>query len=89
VLLCSVWFALFADSTAAESLFWWELPPAETFVAVWVEAAEAFALCCVGAFWTIVCDCPPLPASPLCVAVAFWLVLLSFWADDEALEELV
>jgi hypothetical protein len=65
------------------------LPPEATFVADWVDVAEAVAVCCVGAFWTIVCDCPPLPSPPLCVAVAVCVVLLSFCADDEALEELV
>jgi hypothetical protein len=88
VLFCSVWFALFADATAAEALFWFALPPAETFVADWFDVAEAVALCSVGAFWTIVCDCPEPPALPVWVIVAFWVVLLSFCADDEALEEL-
>jgi hypothetical protein len=57
-------------------------------VADWVDVAEAAAVCCVGASWTIVCDCPP-PPPPLCVVVALCVVLLSFWADEEALEELV
>jgi hypothetical protein len=80
--------ALFADATAAETLCWLAPPPVATFDAAWVDVAEAVAVCCVGASWTIVCDCPPPPA-PLCVAVALWVVLLSFWADEEALEELV
>jgi hypothetical protein len=81
--------ALFADATAAEALCWLALPPAETFDAVWLDVAEAVALCWVGASWTIVCACPPPPAPPVCVAVALWVVLLSFSADEEALEELV
>jgi hypothetical protein len=84
-----VWLALFADATAVEALCWLALPPVETFDAVWVDVAEAVALCSVGASWTIVCDCPSPPAPPLCVAVTLWVVLLSFSADEEALEELV
>jgi len=84
-----VWFALFSDATAAESFRWLALPPAERFVAFWVDVAEALALCCTGAFWAIVCDCAPPPSPPLCVTVALWVVLLSFCADDDALEELV
>ena len=88
-MLWSTRFALFADATAAESFCWLALPPVETFVAFWVDVAEAVAVCWTGAFWTTVCDCPPPPSPPLCVTVALWLLLLSFCADDDALEELV
>ena len=77
---------MFADAAAAETLFWLAPPPADSFVADWFDVADAVALCSVGAFWTIVCDCP---SPPVCVTVALWVVLLSFWADDEALDELV
>ena len=80
---------MFADATAAESFCWLALPPVETFVAFWVDVAEALAVCCTGAFWTTVCDCPPPPSPPLCVTVALWVLLLSFCADDDELEELV
>jgi hypothetical protein len=71
VLLWSVPFSLVADPTVEASLRCVALPPEATFVADWVDVAEAVAVCCVGAFWTIVCDCPPPPSPPLCVAVAF------------------
>ena len=82
---------MFADAAAAEPLSWLVLPPAESFVpdwfvADWFDVADAVALCWVGALWTIACDCP---SPPVCVAVALWVVLLSFCADDEALDSLV
>jgi hypothetical protein len=85
VLLWLVLFSLVADPTAEASLCCVALPPEATFVADWVEVEEDVAVCWVGASWTIDCDCPP---SPLCVAVALCVVLLSLWADEEALEEL-
>jgi hypothetical protein len=89
VLLSSVLFSLVADPTAEASLCWVALPPEATLVVDWVDVEEDVAVCCVGAFWRTVWDCPPPPSPLLCVTVAFWVVVLSFWADDEALEELV
>ena len=72
-----VWFAWFmfsADPVADDVLDCVASPvPAEMFVGLWVEVPEAVAVCCVGAFWLMVCDCPPPP--PLCVAVALCVVL--------------
>jgi hypothetical protein len=81
--------ALVAEPAADESLCCVALPPEAAFVADCLELADALALCCTGALWTIVCDCASPPSPPLCVTVALWVVLLSFCADDEALEELV
>jgi len=80
--------AFFATLDAEDLFCCFALPPAATFLALWFEVADAVADCFVGALWTVDWDCPPAPP-PVWVCVAFWLVLLSFWAVAEAVEELV
>jgi hypothetical protein len=72
-----------------ESLCCVLFPPAATLVARWAEVAEAWAVCVVGALWTMVWDCPPDAPPPVCVCVTVWVVLLLFDAVAVALDELV
>jgi hypothetical protein len=69
-----------------EVLSCFALPPLATFVGLWLEREVALADCLVGATWIVDWDCR---APPVCVWVARWTVVLSFWAVAEDVEELV
>jgi hypothetical protein len=85
---CVVWLALAAPAVAVE-LFVCVTPPSSpgllfrmttlTFVgATWVEVADAFELCVVGAACVELCDWPPEAPPPVCVCVPCCDIAFSF-----------